>query len=256
MIAVHRINLTPVKGTALAHPDEVLLTTEGIAGNRRFHLADPEGRHFGVFEDASLIRVRSSLSADGTLRCTFPDGSEVTADQDALGEPTITRFDGHDVAGRVVLGPLGEAFSTYLGQEVRLIRADRDVDGNDVEPITLVSLASVDELAKGGPTPAEPLDPGRFRMNLEIEGAAPFEEDTWEGGDVAVGEAVLRILGTVPRCRVTNHHPVSGAKDFPTLATIAALRPRGKDLPFGMYAVVVRDGIARVGDAVIPRTAH
>jgi uncharacterized protein YcbX len=99
------------------------------------------------------------------------------------------------------------------------------------------------------------LDPRRFRINLELDGCEPFEEDSWSGAIVCVGQAVVRILGQVPRCVVTTHDPDTGRKDFDTLKRITAFRPlmsEPRGVPFGMYAEVERAGRITVGDAVEP----
>ena len=43
MRTVARISVTPVKGFALLHPDEVELTEDGVAGDRRFLLVNADG---------------------------------------------------------------------------------------------------------------------------------------------------------------------------------------------------------------------
>jgi uncharacterized protein YcbX len=52
MRRVARISVTPVKGFALLHPDEVELTQAGVVEDRRFLLVD-----------ADVNRLRSSLTA-------------------------------------------------------------------------------------------------------------------------------------------------------------------------------------------------
>jgi uncharacterized protein YcbX len=92
-------------------------------------------------------------------------------------------------------------------------------------------------------------------MNLELEGCSPHEEDTWTGRQVRVGDAVLRLLGEVPRCVVTTHDPTTGLKDFDTLKVIAGYRSSDGSkpkIPFGMYAEVERPGTVGVGDDVEP----
>jgi hypothetical protein len=258
MARLARISVTPVKGTALVHPREVQLTPGGIPGNRRFLLASADGDLVDVFQVATLVQVRSDLDPEhGVLRCTFPDGRIVEGPADDLGEQaTVTGMEDHDAPGRIVHGAFAEAFSAFLGRPVMLVRADRDVDGSDVEPLTLVSQASVDDLAARGGHEGD-LDIRRFRMNLELEQTRPYEEDSWDGRLVAIGEAVVRIAGQVPRCRVTTRDPDTGERDFPTLKVITSYRPLidGTGIPFGMYARVETPGVARVGDAVVPIAA-
>jgi uncharacterized protein YcbX len=250
-----RINVTPVKGTALHHVSEAALTEAGIEQNRRFHLADERGRLASGVAHGPLVQVVADLEGP-TLTCRFPDGSTVAGSTETLGAAVRTDFFGRSVAGHVVDGPFTDAFSAYVGAPLRLVRADRDGDGPDVLPLTLVTYASVEELGRRGDYPGD-LNPLRFRINLELDGSTPFEEDSWDGGLVECGEAVLRIAGQIPRCAVTAQDPSTGLHDWNTLKQIARFRPLMADrqVPFGMYATVETPGAVVVGDAVGPVTA-
>lgn len=253
MRCVARINVTPVKGTALHHPASVELVSIGIAGNRRFHLADQQGRLYSGLGHGPLVQVVCEVE-DDVLRCRFPDGRVAVAKVDDLGEVAATDFDGRAVPGRPVGGEISEAFSDYVGDAVRLFRTERDGDGPDEMPLTLVSFASVEELGRRGGYEGD-LDPLRFRINLELDGAEPFEEDTWDGRRVRVGDAVLRIDGQIPRCAVTAQDPTTGLRDWNTLKQIASFRPlmmATRQVPFGMYATVDQPGTVTVGDGVKP----
>ncbi|MDP9329048.1 MAG: MOSC domain-containing protein [Actinomycetota bacterium] len=246
---ISRFCVTPVKGTALVHPDEVLLDERGIAENRRFFLIDDRGDLFSGADLGMLVRIKASWD-DGAelLTLDFPDGGDVT------GEPVTTDFYGRPVSGRVLQGPWSEALSAYAGRSLRLVRTDRPGDGPDVEPLTIVSQASVRDLARLGGRDGD-LDSRRFRINLEVEGCEPYEEDTWRGRRVRVGDAVLVVIRPVARCVVTTQDPTTGTKDFETLKVIARHRGRidGRGgLPFGMYARVQEPGRVRVGDSVEP----
>jgi uncharacterized protein YcbX len=251
MPTLARINVTPVKGTALQHVPGADLTNVGISGNRRFFLVDQGDKLYSGLAHGPLVQVVAVL--DGTtLTCRFPDGHEVSSTSEELGAATVTDFYSRSVPGHVVEGPFGDAFSSFVGETVRLIRTDRDGDGPDELPLTLVSLASVEELGRRGEHPG--LDPLRFRINLEIEGSGAFEEDTWDGGQVRIGEAVVRIAGQIPRCAVTTQDPRTGLHDWNTLKQIARFRPlmATREVPFGVYATVTSPGRVRTGDAVSP----
>jgi hypothetical protein len=257
MPTLGRISTTPLKGTALHHPASVRLDADGIAGNRRFHLRTERGDLFSGYDHGTLVQVRSEVD-DGVLRCTFPDGTVVEGAGGELGEAISTVFDDRVVAGRFVLGPFDDAFSAYCARPLRLVRTDREGDGPDVHRLSLVSFASVADLGRRGSYGGD-LDGRRFRMNLELGDAEPFEEDTWAGRHVAIGEATIEVLGQVPRCRVTNQDPRTGEHEWSTLTKIAAFRPsiEGPDrgIPFGMYAEVVTPGEVHVGDTVTPEPA-
>jgi uncharacterized protein YcbX len=249
--SVSRLSVTPVKGLTLQHSDEVRLDPCGVANNRRFYLVDAGGRlHSAPRMDGprSLARPRYDAERDW-LELTLPDGRVVAGDV-ALGAAVVTDFWGRPVPGRVVEGPWAAALST--DQPLRLVRADDPYAGCDVHPLTLLSDASVAELARQAGV--EAVDPDRFRMLIGLRGCRPHEEDGWNGREVAIGEAVVRALGPVPRCAAPRRNPATGERDLDTLGAIRAYRGArdGRYLDFGVYAEVLRPGRVRVGDPVKP----
>jgi len=255
MAELARISVSPVKGTALEHPSSVDLNENGIPANRRFHLIDARGELFSGFDFGPLVRVRASYDPEaGSLAITFPHGPVISETADGSGPPVVTDISGRPVPGRIVDGAIGHAFSDYVGQDLRLVRTDRDGDGPDVHHLTLMSWASVRDLARRAGHEGD-LDARRFRINLELEGCDPYEEDTWDGKRVAVGASVVRVHGQIPRCIVTTQGPVTGLKDFDTLREIARYRPlisNPRGIPFGVYGEVEEPGRVAVGDPVYP----
>ncbi|MCS7323903.1 MAG: MOSC domain-containing protein [Thermoflexales bacterium] len=155
---------------------------------------------------------------------------------------------------------VSEWLSAYLGQPARLVhvaenahRATRLGNGEvafaDSYPYLVVGQASLDDLSArlGTPVPAE-----RFRPNVVIAGGAPFDEDQWR--EVQIGDARLELVKPCSRCSVVeiaendpleSTHPARGV-----LAALAAYRQREGKVFFGQNAVLRREGIVRVGDAV------
>jgi uncharacterized protein YcbX len=254
MPRIARINVTPVKSLALEHPEEVRVDRIGVPENRLFYLVDGSGGLFSGKGFGPVQTVRPSYdAARERLSLTFPDGLVVEGDAAAFAEPLITDFHGRPVRGHVVPGPWAQVLSSFVGFTVRLARCDVPGDGSDVYHLTLVSHASVDQLARHGGR--DTLDAGRFRMTFELDGCEPHEEDGWAGRLVRFGGATLKVYGQVPRCAITTQDPTTGLKDFDTLKVILRYRPLMGDregIPFGMYAEVERPGRARVGDRVEP----
>jgi uncharacterized protein YcbX len=253
MATIARIGVTPLKGTRLLHPAAVELTPLGIPGNRRFHLVNERGELFSCGDFGPLMRIGATYdAATETLGLELPDGAVVMAGPSDIGDPHVTDFYGRPVPGRFVEGPAADALSAYVGRPLRLVRADTEGDGPDEHRLSLVSLASVADLGARHGRPD--LAPGRFRMNLELDGCMPYEEDGWSGAAVRIGAAVIRVLGPVPRCVATTRDPATGTKDFDTLKAISAYRPLMADprgVPFGMYAEVETPGRVAVGDEVV-----
>ena len=103
MASVVRINVTPVKGLALHHPDAVELTESGAVDNRRFHLISG-GLLFNGKQCGPLVRVVPTVSGD-RLTLRFPDGGEVAGTVE-LGAPVTTDFWGRPVGGAARRGPV------------------------------------------------------------------------------------------------------------------------------------------------------
>lgn len=253
-----RLSVTPVKALALLHPDRVTISEVGIPENRRFYLANEAGRLVGIKQFPDLLRVRPSYdAATEWLELRFPDGSVVAGDGADVDGAIETDFWGRPVAAHVIQGPFSAAISRFVGAPLRLARCDRPGDGPDVHHLSLVSFESVGELARRGGEDRD-IDARRFRVNLELDGCEPHEEDTWEGRRVRLGEAVVRIEGRIPRCMITTLNPDTGVKDFDTLKVIPTYRPLIADdgdskrgIPFGVYAEVEQPGDVRVGDDVV-----
>lgn len=253
MPSVTRLSITPVKSLALHHPKEVQLEACGVATNRRFYLVREDGRLLAGLHHGPLVRVRADWDEEADrLALTFPDGARLEETL-RLAEPILTDFWGHRVSGRVVEGPWSEALSAFAGKQVRLVKADEPGGGVDAETVTISSEASVEELARQAGR--DGVDGRRFRMLVEVAGCAPHQEDTWVGSNLRIGEALVEILGPVPRCATTTRDPSTGIRDFDALRAIAAYRGRrdGKKIDFGVYARVLEPGRVRVGDEVEPR---
>ncbi len=256
MTVLARLSVTPVKALGLVHPNRVRLEDVGIRENRLFFLIDRDGALVSDADHGPLVRIRPHYDPhEERLALTFPDGVVVEGAADALGDAVVTDIARRPVPAKLVEGPLASALSDYAGEPVRLLRCDRPGDGPDVHRLTLVSSGSVAELGRRGGRDGD-LDSRRFRMNLELGGCEPHEEDTWEGHRVQVGDAVIRVHGQVPRCVITTYDPNTGVKDFDTLKVIPTYRPlikrdgRKPGIPFGMYAEVEEPGEVSIGDPV------
>lgn len=251
VVSLVRISITPLKSTALQHPERVRLGPGGVAENRRFFMVDARGGLLGAPRHPVLFRIAARYDAEREhLAIRLPDGSAVEGGAEAGDERISIDFWGRPTPGRVMAGDWADALSAAVGEPVRLVRADHDGGGVDDRPVTLVSSASVRELARHAQR--ADVDARRFRILFELDGAAAHEEDGWGGGLLRVGEAVVRVGGPIPRCAVTQRDPDTGAADLETLKIIDGYRGRSaaRTLDFGVYGDVVEAGIVAVGDAV------
>ena len=260
MPRVARLSFTPVRGLGLTHPESIELTDMGLVEDRRFYIVDDHGRLVDRLRASGLVRVFAETNSGATwLRFTLPDGSVVEGDV-RLDEPVRTEIYGRVAIGHVVGGPWAAALEPFIGRPVLLIRCDlpggtriKDGETHVRNAISLVSDGSLAELARELGVPS--VDGRRFRMLIEVEGADPHEEDTWIGGRVAIGSAVLSITKPDARCAITTQDPDTGERDLDTLRTILryrGFRPDDEEhkVDFGVLGEVVQPGRIVVGDAV------
>jgi uncharacterized protein YcbX len=251
MPVVEGFNLTPVKSTALIHPDAIDLRQECAVGDRRFLFVHPRGERLSGVSKAPLFKIRSSYDVDREhLRLAFPEhGFEVSGGSAPLGDPVTVKLYDREVQARRVDPRFTEAAREATGDELlELLRVDEPEYAGGIDRVSIVSRASVDDVGmRGG---VDQLDSRRFRMLVEIADAEAFEEDGWSGGRVRLGDAVVRVGEQMPRCVLTTINPDTATKDFPTLDVLASYRNIGTQLMFGMYADVEQPGTVRIGDQV------
>ena len=249
-VTVSELAIAPVKGMRLQRSTEIQLCHHGVTGDREFLIVDGAGKLLLTARNPGLLRVEPRWEpARNLLAFRFPDGS-VVQDTPGPGTAAVTRiYNGRELPGRVIPGPLSAALSDYLGRAVYLFRRAADQLGTDDRPVTLMSEASLHALATefSGTAP----DPRRFRMTITVTGPDPWAEHGWSGQQVTIGDITLRVLAPVPRCVITTRNPESGATDARILHALAQLRGKN-DITFGVWCEVIQPGRIQVGDLVTP----
>jgi uncharacterized protein YcbX len=250
MPSVAAFNLTPVKSTALQRPDAIALRAEGAVGDRRFLFARLDGTRPSGISKAPLMTIGTTWDRhDEHLTLRFADGSTVQGDARAAGGPIAIALYDRSVPARRI-DPVFDAPIHAIDDTLTLLRVDEPEYAGGKHRVSIVSRASVAAIGEDGGDPR--LDPRRFRMLVEVDGAEAFGEDDWQGRQVRLGEAVVRVGRRMPRCVMTTLDPDTGRPDFPTLDVLARTRKVGSDLLLGVYADVERPGEIRIGDDVVP----
>ena len=191
--------------------------------------------------DEGLASVRTHLDQK-TLLLTVRAGNE--AGEQPRDRPLLSaNLDDH-AARRDV-----EAFFHRLAPSLRaapvLVRAR---DGHFMDKpdnvISLINLATVRSLEQQW---GYRIDPLRFRANIYIDGAPPWEEFNWIGSDIRLGEALFRVDRRNGRCGATNVDPMTGRRD---LDIPGSLRKAFGHKDLGVYLVARTDACVAVGDGV------
>ena len=195
------IRIFPIKALdALVLSEAQVLAGGALTADRRFAMLDPAGnfvngkRHPGVHQ----IRARFSAAADAVV-LSAPDQRE----------------QGFSLAG--ALGPVEAWLSACLGQPIRLGRDDEGgfPDDRKASGPTVVSTASLEEVARWFPGLTVESVRRRFRANLEIGGVPPFWEDRLYGAagtarPFAIGPVTLAGINPCQRCPVPPRDPDTG----------------------------------------------
>jgi hypothetical protein len=250
MPRVNRFSIAPVRSLGLEHPDEIFVTKVGVVEDRRFYLIDDDGRLVDRLVAGELVQIAAHTDEEATvLRMAFPDGT-VIDEAVQLGDVVRTPIYGQTTVGHIVIGPWAEALAAIARRRVRVIRCDDPGGTRAGYAASLVSDGSLAELARHLGTDA--VDARRFRMLIEVAGAAAHEEDTWVGRRIAIGQAILAVTEPDPRCAITTQHPETGIRDLDTLRALIAYRGLrdGKYVDFGILADVEQPGRVRLGDEV------
>ena len=198
----------PVKSLAGEPLTAATLTAAGIPGDRIVHVRGPEGVR-------TSRRQYRMLGLHGTLG--------------PAGRP---RIDGHDweapAARRAVQAAAGPDawLEAYEGPE-----------RFDILPLLVATDGAVASFGR---------DIRRLRPNLLIGGVEGLAEREWEGAELHIGTAVIRLDSLRARCPMTTVDPDTLERDPAVLKEIG--RRFGGRL--ALNAEVLRGGPVRVGDPV------
>ncbi|MFF7995379.1 MOSC domain-containing protein [Kitasatospora xanthocidica] len=272
------LHVYPVKSMYRLSPDTAVVQPWGLAGDRRWMLADPTGRFVSQRENAALGQIRPTLLPDGSLVLTAPDGSriEVPAPAVAAGDPLAevevwgTRFHAAEAAKEAhqwIAEHLGDYRLVHLDDpRARPVDPDYSEPGDTVSmadgfPLLLTTTASLDRLneliAADHPDDHQPLPMERFRPNVVIAGAEPWAEDGWRR--IRIGGLTFKIVKPCGRCVITTTDQETGERrGKEPLRTLARHHRLQRKAAFGQNLIPERPagaegdvlGTLRLGDDV------
>ena len=198
----------PVKTLAGESMEIAPLTLSGISGDRIVHVRGPEGVR-------TSRRHHHLLGLKGTLG---PEG--------------VPQVNGHPWRSDAALALVRHA----AGPDAWLA-ADDGLERFDVLPLLVATDGAVEAFGR---------DVRRLRPNILIGGVAGMDEVRWPGGELRIGDAVVRLDSLRGRCPMTTVDPDTLDRDPEVLRDIG----RRFDGRLALNAEVLRPGTIRVGDPV------
>lgn len=234
----------PIKSHGREELDAVALAQgRCLPWDRHWAVAHEAARLMGDWADCAnfsrgakapaLQAIDATLDeATGTLTLTHPD------------RPTLTfRPDDADDAARFLdwVDPL---VPENRARPAKLVATGRGMTDTMAPSVSILSLTSNRILAR---RMGMDLDLGRWRGNLWLDGLDPWEEFDLIDRTLAIGDARLKVIDRITRCRATMANPATGKIDANTLD---ALEEAYDHTDFGVYAVVTQPGTIGVDDPV------
>lgn len=151
-------------------------------------------------------------------------------------------------------------FSKHLDRRARLVWMPEDfyrptdpsssIEGDhvgfaDAMPVLVTSTASLNDLNQRLEVP---IPMNRFRANIVLAGAKPYQEDSLSG--FTLGGVRFRASKRCGRCRVPCTDQTTGEISDEPLRTLASYRREGNTVFFGQYFIPETKGSLAVGETV------
>lgn len=263
--------LYPVKSLRGCAVSSAELDAQGIAGDRRFLVVDPDGKFLTQRTLPRLALIATALQAD-RLDLTAPGAGTLTVGRASDPSAALRRvsiWGSHGLQAEDCGDEAARWLTAAAQAPCRLVRAGKDFHrpftkaglgqpGDEVAftdgfPLLVVSEASLGELntrllERGAE--AVPMD--RFRPNLVVTGTRAFAEDGWER--LQIGDVVLRRGGPCARCVMINTDQATAERGEEPLRTLASFRRdpgQPSQVNFGQNLLLeTRRGTLRVGAEV------
>ena len=203
-------------------------------------------------EGARLKDTQWASCANFSRAAKAPSLMAITAELDATTETLILKHpDRPDLTFRPdhdeeeFLDWVKPLMPEDRAQSVKIIRAASQ--GMTDSAFASISLNNAASHAAVEGIIGAPLSQDRWRGNIWIDGLAAWEETSWIGKTVTIGEVEFDIKEQITRCLATTANPETGQRDAHTLGALKSLGHQ----EFGVYGVVTKPGTLRVGDPVV-----
>ena len=237
----------PVKGFAGETLSSTSLSTLGlIPGDRKFAITTGHSKSHALLNEGWLAKrhfiQQSTHPALACYRLDFdPETKRVTLFYHQQEILTAEQADYGQICDWLY-HQLKPAFK----DKPKLVHLEKGGYTDTAAPwISLCTTASLNAFAQATNTQA---DMRRFRLNLLIKSDQAFEEFSWVGKILHIGDVELEIIEPVGRCSAINAHQDTGEIEADFLSQMPELFGH-TDL--GVFARVIQPGKINSGDKVV-----
>lgn len=263
---VEGLNIHPLKSGRAIPLETATVRIDGLAGDRRYMIVEPDGRFITQRELQALARVEAT--AVGESLHLEMDGRQLFASFEPEDRLDVVIWD-TPVNAAVADPAVNEALSEWFARPVKLVHMDalaRRAEGEawagtaapvgfaDGFPVLVTTTASLADLnatltEKG----QEPVGMDRFRTNILVSSDEPWAEDLWE--TIEVGGVVFDLVKPCARCIMTTQDQATGERigGNPIQGLAEKRMSADRRVPgvlFGWNAVPRNEGEIRLGDPV------
>jgi len=139
---------------------------------------------------------------------------------------------------------MGPETMTKRGPRIKIIRAtvDQSLEDQPRRLLSIINLATVRDIER---VVGSEINPRRFRGNLYVDTGIPWQEFSWLGRELTIGNARLRIVARTGRCAATHVNPTTARRDINLLKS---LQQNFSHTDCGIFAEVACNGRIAVGE--------
>ena len=250
----------PVKGFTPEPVEEIVVLPGGrVAGDRvlNFRFADAPvadtewcRKYHGVVLANTPGLARLNVKFDeGNRRLTIHAGARILAD-DSLDDAGRQRL--VDAVTGYVLSLEENPLKGHSGRLPLKLVGDGTAPRYQDNRAGQVTLHSRESLQSAGAAFGDAdLDERRFRHNIVVSGVAAWEEQSWAGGKVRVGDVTFETVVPKVRCLATHANPRTGERDLEVMQSLVKMFAQTEPT-FGIGMLSEAGGEIRVGDPVVP----
>ncbi len=259
---LQNINVYPIKSSAGIELSNSWVEEFGLAFDRRFVIARPDGEFITARTQPTLCLIQANLTATGLI-VNAPNMPALIIDYHQLCQSYVpVRVWNDSINAQQCLDNINQWFSHYLQQPCQLLFFGADsqrfvknknsqVGFADGYPLLLISQASLDHLNSQYKPSSTTISMAQFRPNIVVNHCDAFAEDTWQ--HIRIGEVEFEIPKACSRCIFTTVNPETGEqhRQQEPLNTLKNYRQLANgDILFGQNLIALNQGQIKRGDNV------